>query len=216
MYTQQTLQTIYDKKIIAIVRKIPSGKMKALAEALLAGGINCLEITFDHETPGGIEETLKSISLVKKAFGVSILLGAGTVLSAGEVLLAVREGASFILSPNTDEAVIGETKRQGAVSIPGAYTPTEIVRAWQLGADVVKVFPASIGGPDYIKAIRGPLPHIPLSAVGGVNADNAADFLAAGVKCLGVGGNLANAKWAAEGQFDKIAQAAREYTEKLK
>jgi 2-dehydro-3-deoxyphosphogluconate aldolase/(4S)-4-hydroxy-2-oxoglutarate aldolase len=216
MNAEKTLATIYEKKIIAIVRKIPPDSMEMLMRALLEGGVCCIEVTFDHETSRGHAQTLESIARLKKAFGDSILLGAGTVLAARDVQLAVEAGAGFILSPNTDAAVIGETKRQRAVSIPGAYTPTEILRAWQLGADIVKLFPASIGGIAYLRAVRGPLPHIPLAAVGGVNADNIADFLAAGARCAGVGGNLAGAAWALSREFGKITQAAREYTEKLK
>jgi 2-dehydro-3-deoxyphosphogluconate aldolase/(4S)-4-hydroxy-2-oxoglutarate aldolase len=216
MNAEKTLATIYEKKIIAIVRKIPPSDMEILMRALLEGGISCIEVTFDHESPRGHARTLESIAGLKKAFGDSILLGAGTVLTAQDVRLATEAGAGFILSPNTDPSVIGETKRQGAVSVPGAYTPTEILRAWQLGADIVKLFPASAGGPSYIKAVRGPLPHIPLSAVGGVNTENIADFLAAGACCAGVGGNLANSSWVASGEFARITQAARDYTEKLK
>lgn len=209
------LDEMYEKKIIAIVRGVPSSAMPDVAEAALAGGVSMLEITFDHTSGDGAAETLRSLELLAGKLAGRLSLGAGTVLTPAEVDEAHKCGAGYIISPNVDPAVIARTRELGLVSMPGAFTPTEVVAAHTAGADVVKLFPAVIGGPDYIKAVRGPLAHIPLAAVGGVDADNLADFFKAGVVCVGIGGNLVNAKKVAAGDLASITQSARTLTTRL-
>ena len=143
-----------------------------------------------------------------------MIFGAGTVTSLEMVELAKNAGARFIVSPDTNEAVIRATAAAGMVSMPGALTPTEIVTAHACGADFVKLFPAATQGIAYLKAITAPLNHIRLLAVGGVTEKNAADFLAAGAVGLGVGGNLVNKSWIASGEFDKITACAKEFIKK--
>lgn len=210
------LEAIMETKVIAIVRGIPSTQICDLAGAILAGGLRCLEVTFNHSSKGGIEETLRSIRLLSERFGNEIEVGAGTVMTAEEVNLAKEAGAGYIISPNADEAVIRETRRLELVSIPGAMTATEAACAWSWGANIVKLFPAGILGPDYIKALRGPLGHIPFTAVGGVTPQNTPDFLRAGCVGVGVGGNLVSAKLVSEGKLDEITNTARAYAQAVR
>ena len=187
---QSVLERIYEEKIIAIVRGIPSGKIAALAQALAEGGVSCIEVTFDQTNP---EETLTSLRTIKSELGDRICLGAGTVMTVEQVEQAAQAGAEYMISPNVDEAVIRATKALGKVSIPGAMTPTETAFAYQCGADIVKLFPAGLLGPAYIKAVKTPLKHIPVSAVGNITIENCADFIQAGAVGVGVGGNLVSA-----------------------
>ena len=207
------LERIYEEKIIAIVRGIPSGKIAALAQALAEGGVSCIEVTFDQTNP---EETLTSLRTIKSELGDRICLGAGTVMTVEQVEQAAQAGAEYMISPNVDEAVIRATKALGKVSIPGAMTPTETAFAYQCGADIVKLFPAGLLGPAYIKAVKAPLKHIPVSAVGNITIENCADFIQAGAVGVGVGGNLVSALLVNEGCFSQITATARAYREKLK
>lgn len=210
---QSVLERIYEEKIIAIVRGIPSGKIAALAQALAEGGVSCIEVTFDQTNP---EETLTSLRTIKSELGDRICLGAGTVMTVEQVEQAAQAGAEYMISPNVDEAVIRATKALGKVSIPGAMTPTETAFAYQCGADIVKLFPAGLLGPTYIKAVKAPLKHIPVSAVGNITIENCADFIQAGAVGVGVGGNLVSALLVNEGCFSQITATARAYREKLK
>lgn len=210
---QSVLERIYEEKIIAIVRGIPSGKIAALAQALAEGGVSCIEVTFDQTNP---EETLTSLRTIKSELGDRICLGAGTVMTVEQVEQAAQAGAEYMISPNVDEAVIRATKALGKVSIPGAMTPTETAFAYQCGADIVKLFPAGLLGPAYIKAVKTPLKHIPVSAVGNITIENCADFIQAGAVGVGVGGNLVSALLVNEGCFSQITATARAYREKLK
>lgn len=210
---QSVLERIYEEKIIAIVRGIPSGKIAALAQALAEGGVSCIEVTFDQTNP---EETLTSLRTIKSELGDRICLGAGTVMTVEQVEQAAQAGAEYMISPNVDEAVIRATTALGKVSIPGAMTPTETAFAYQCGADIVKLFPAGLLGPAYIKAVKAPLKHIPVSAVGNITIENCADFIQAGAVGVGVGGNLVSALLVNEGCFSQITATARAYREKLK
>ena len=206
-----TLNMILDKRIVAVIRDVSSGQILPTAEALIGGGIVCLEVTFDSGSKERSEDTLQSIALLKKEFGGDIALGAGTVLTVENVREAAQAGAAYIVSPGADEAVIGETKKQGLIAVPGALTPTEILTAWGWGADIVKLFPASVQGTEYVKAIRGPIRHIPLFAVGGVEAGNAKGFLEAGCAGICAGSNLVNTRWIAAGDYGAIRKLAQEY-----
>ncbi|MBC8536356.1 bifunctional 4-hydroxy-2-oxoglutarate aldolase/2-dehydro-3-deoxy-phosphogluconate aldolase [Feifania hominis] len=203
------LQKIRERRLIAIVRGVSPDDVGPVAEALLAGGIDCLELALDHSREDGVDRTLASIRALDRAFGSRLLLGAGTVLSADEAVSAADAGARYIISPNTDEAVIAATKALGLVSMPGALTPSEAVRAHACGADIVKLFPAGQFGPAYLRALRSPLPHLLFSAVGGVDEKNAADFLRAGACCLGLGGKLVSLPAIASKNFDALTQSAR-------
>lgn len=212
---QMTLQKLLDSKIVAIIRGIETDKMLNLVQALKQGGISCIEVTFDQSSSFGVENTINSIKTLQASFGTEITLGAGTVLTAPQVQMAKDAGASFILSPNTDVAVIQKAKQLGMVAIPGAFTASEAVLAWQSGADIVKLFPMSHVGPSYIQALKGPLSHIRFSAVGGVNEKNAAEFLKAGACSIGVGGNLVNKKLIDAGEFTEIERLAKEYVQAI-
>jgi 2-dehydro-3-deoxyphosphogluconate aldolase / (4S)-4-hydroxy-2-oxoglutarate aldolase len=176
------VQQVMESQIVAIFRGDYGGRWVEYAEALVRGGITTMEITLN--SPGALD----GIRLLNAELGDQIALGAGTVLTANEVKMAVDAGASFIVAPDTDEAVIAESKALGVAVLPGAYTPTEIKRAYVLGADIVKWFPAD--SPDFLRAIRAPLSHIPIMATGGVNLENLVEFLKAGAVAVGIGGQL--------------------------
>lgn len=204
-----TLNTLRREKVIAIVRGIDSSKILDLAQAIRRGGISCMEVTFDQSSRAGIDNTVRAISQLSRAGGLCV--GAGTVMNAEQVRLARAAGATYIISPHVDEEVIAETKRLGLVSIPGALTPTEVVQAYRCGADLVKVFPANSFGPGYIKALMGPLSHIPLLAVGGVRPENCAEYVNMGCVGVGVGGSLVSPKLVDEKRFDEITAVAQAY-----
>jgi 2-dehydro-3-deoxyphosphogluconate aldolase/(4S)-4-hydroxy-2-oxoglutarate aldolase len=180
-----TLQHILHHKIVAIVRGMPPGDLLPIAEALYAGGIRSLEVTLNSS---GALEIIGQLSHVMQD---KMQIGAGTVLSATEAEEAVKAGARFIISPNVDVDTIKMTKQLGIISIPGAFTATEIVLAHKTGADIVKIFPAT-GNVDYIKNLRGPLPHIRLMPTGGVGLENIAEFKKAGAVAYGIGSTLIN------------------------
>lgn len=207
----EVMERIRADKIVAIVRGLEGRHMLALAGALYEGGITMIEVTFDQKDPEKWQDTCSAIKLISEAYAGRMLVGAGTVMTEEQVRLAHAAGAKYIISPDTNPDVIRLTKELGLVSLPGAMTPTECVTAYNAGADAVKVFPAGQLGPAYIKAIRAPLSHIPMLAVGGVNEKNAADFINAGCIGLGVGGMLVNAELVKNGEFDKISALAREY-----
>ena len=211
----QILEKLTKGKIIAIVRGIPSDKIVALATALEKGGINCIEVTFDQSSQEKAQDTLKAIRNISEALGDKVCVGAGTVMTVEQVQQAAAAGAEYMISPNTDQAVIAETKRLGKISIPGAMTPTEAATAYSYGADIVKLFPAGILGANYIKAVKAPLKHIPVTAVGNVNVDNCAEFFRAGAIGVGVGGNLVSLQLVEEGRFDEITAIARSYMDAL-
>lgn len=166
MDRQHVLERLGREKVIAIVRGVGTEEIEAVAQALLAGGISCMEITVDHRTDEGREDTYRSIARLRDRLGETVCLGAGTVLDETETERAVEAGADYIISPNLDQAVVRRTRELGKVSIPGAFTPSEAVQAARWGADIVKLFPVGLLGPAYIRALRGPLPHIPFCAVG--------------------------------------------------
>ena len=205
------IQKVLDKKIVAIVRGVYGQDAVNLAKALYAGGIELLEVTFDQSKPESLNRTSDTVKMLCQELGDKMYFGAGTVTTLEMLNLAKEAGASFIVSPDFNPEVIKATVEAGMVSMPGAMTPTEILTAYRAGADFVKVFPTSGLGSSYIKAVRGPLNHIRLLAVGGVNEKNIAEFLAAGCVGAGVGGNLVNKTWIANGEWDKITALAKEF-----
>lgn len=208
-----TLEQIKRDKIITIIRGLDLENSLSTVEAMRDGGLRLVEITFNQTSAPSV--TANIIASLKQHFQGQMLFGAGTVMTLEQLHAAYEAGAAFILSPNTDFNIIKETKRLGLVSIPGAYTPTEIAAAYEAGADIVKVFPSDAAGPGYIKAIRGPMPHIPLSAVGGVNLENIKDFFLAGVCSVGIGSNIVDKRAVAEKDFDKIRLLSAAYLEKI-
>ena len=202
---------IKEEKIIAIIRHLGAKDAEALCEALYKGGIRLAEITFDPAGTIPAEETAKTISVLRDKFAGKMLIGAGTVLDMDYARIAIGAGAEFIISPNTDPDVIRYTKECGRVSIPGAMTPTEVVSAYRAGADFVKVFPSETLGLKFIKALRAPLPHIPLIPTGGINTGNIADFLSAGAAAVGIGSNLSRNDLVKAGRLDEITALAEEY-----
>lgn len=181
------LSQILHNKIVAIIRGAAPGDTLAIAEALYAGGVRCLEITLNSPS------ALQVIEHIATKMEGRILAGAGTVLTAAEASGAIAAGAKFIISPITDIETIHKTKQLGAVSIPGAFTPTEIFTAYSNGADIIKVFPGT-SGPGFIKEVLAPLPHIPLMPTGGINLENINDFKKAGAVAYGIGKSLVDTK----------------------
>lgn len=204
------INEVLDKKVVAIVQGVYAEDCVRLAQALYEGGITLLEVTFDQSNPAIWHRTTDTISLLNQTLGDKMTFGAGTVTSVELVNLARDAGAKFIVSPDAQEDVIKATVEAGMVSMPGALTPTEVTSAHRWGADFVKLFPVTGLGAAYIKAIRGPLNHIRLLAVGGVSEKNVKEFLQAGCVGVGVGGQLVNKQWVAEGAFDKITAFAKE------
>lgn len=207
----EIITKIKEEKIIAIIRHLGTADAAALCGALYRGGIRLAEITFDPTGALPAEETAAAISALREKFAGKMLVGAGTVLDMDYARIAIGAGAEFIISPNTDPDVIRYTKECGRVSIPGAMTPTEVVSAYRAGADFVKVFPSDTLGLKFIKALRAPLPHIPLIPTGGINAGNISDFLSAGAAAVGIGSNLSRNDLVKAGKFDEITALAEEY-----
>ena len=203
-------EKIKEARIIAIIRGVETEKLIPLAEALYQGGIRFLEITYKDDFSEDLK-TSEKIKLLKTAMGEKMHIGAGTVLSEKQVALTAEAGGEFIISPNTDAAVIKQTKKLGLISIPGALTPTEIVSAKNAGADFVKLFPVTTLGSQYVKAITAPLSSIPLLAVGGVNLTNIQEYLDAGVLGFGIGANIIDKKYVDAEKFDRIEDLARQY-----
>lgn len=207
---KETVETIKKEKIVAIVRGVALPDQKKLAKALYEGGIRVMEITFDQKDPSLWKETAEAISAIRAEWEGKMTVGAGTVVLPEQLDLAYRAGAQLIISPDANEAIIRRTAELGLASLPGAMTPTEILAAYRWGADFVKVFPAGALGLAYFKAIRAPISQVPLLAVGGVDENNLADFLAAGAAGAGIGGNLVKKDWIRAGDFGRITAAARQ------
>jgi 2-dehydro-3-deoxyphosphogluconate aldolase/(4S)-4-hydroxy-2-oxoglutarate aldolase len=193
--------------IVPVIRADSAKKAIAAAEAIVEGGISVLEVTMT--VPGAIEAIRHA---VKNHGHRNVIVGAGTVLDAHTAGHCFDAGAEFLVTPGLDVETVKAANAAGKLIMAGALTPTEIMTAWSAGADFVKVFPASaVGGASYIKAIRGPLPQVPLIPTGGVNLDNAADFLRAGAAALGVGGELVSSSALSSGDMTRITELAKQY-----
>ena len=217
---EEIIRNVYDNKLIAIVRGMEPEYCVKLAEALCEGGINMVEITFNQKSTDHFRATTDAIRAISKELPDKVMVGAGTVLTKEQVDLAKEAGALYItvatVTPSTNTDVIRYAKEQGLVTMPGAMTPSEIETAYEAGADFVKIFPVGNLGAAYIKAVKAPMSHIPVLAVGGVNEKNIAEFIRAGAIGAGVGGNLVNAEWIRNGEFDKITALAREFVTNAK
>jgi len=206
----QIVKRITDAGVVAVVRLAEASQLARVADAIKAGGVDAIEFTMT--TPGA----LKIIETSADRFGDEVLLGAGTVLDAETARAAILAGAQFIVSPITDFPCIELCLRYGKVVMPGTLTPTEILRAWQAGADLIKVFPATAVGPRYIKDVLAPLPQVKLVPTGGVGVANAAEFIRNGAAAIAVGGELVNNKLVKEGRFDELTATARALTDAVR
>ncbi|MDX9974796.1 MAG: bifunctional 4-hydroxy-2-oxoglutarate aldolase/2-dehydro-3-deoxy-phosphogluconate aldolase [FCB group bacterium] len=206
------IQYLTDKCIIAVVRADSGGDdLVEAVKAVAAGGVHCIELTMT--TPGALECLATATKQLKDA---DVLLGVGTVLDAETCRMAILAGAQYVVTPTLSLPAIACARRYGIPIIAGAFTPTEILAAWEAGADMVKVFPASIGGPDYLKAIKGPLPQIPLVPTGGVELDNIGAFIKAGASALAVGGNLVSKKLLASRDLEGLTRNARAFADAVR
>lgn len=204
-------------KLVAISRGVYTDDLVKAVQAVIQGGIKVLEITFDQSNKQtGISNTANSIAQIKERFGQELCVGAGTVMTIEQARAAKEAGADFALAPNTDVEVIKAMKDLGLIAVPGALTPSEISTAFNAGADIVKVFPVSTLGVDYIKAVRAPISHIKLMAVGGVSEANVKSFLDNGFCSAGIGSNIINAKKVANGEFDSILRSTQAFVNAIK
>src|SRR5438094_4563145 len=197
MSRESQLRQVLDCGIVAVVRSPDSQQLVVVVRALADGGVTVVEITMT--VPGALDV----VRQVRQALGERVLLGAGTILDPETARAALLAGAEYIVAPTVNLDVIRLCKRYDKLVFPGALTPTEILTAWEAGADVVKVFPADVVGPAFFKAMRGPLPQIRLMPTGGVDLSTAAEFLQAGACCLGVGGQPVGPRAVGEGNFDR-------------
>jgi 2-dehydro-3-deoxyphosphogluconate aldolase/(4S)-4-hydroxy-2-oxoglutarate aldolase len=208
MKKTEVLKRIRDTGLIPVVRAESSGMAMRAVAALKGGGLDVLEVTMT--VPGALEV----IRALAEEYGAEALIGAGTVLDPETAQACIQSGAQFIVSPALNEATIAFCRDQDVAIFPGALTPTEVVRAWQAGADAVKVFPAgAVGGASYLKALKAPLPQVELIPTGGVSLKTAADFIKAGAMALGVGADLVDPQALREGNSTLITERTRQFLE---
>lgn len=193
--------------IVAVIRAESPDQLVDVADALVAGGVEVMEVTFT------VPRATQVLEKVAAKLGDRILLGAGTVLDPETARAAILAGAEFIVSPTTNPQVIEMCRRYSKLAMPGALTPTEVVTAWQAGADIVKIFPSELTGPRYLKLLHAPLPQVRLMPTGGVSVDTAGEYLKAGACALGVGGALVDPKLVAAGDFAEIERRAKQLVE---
>jgi 2-dehydro-3-deoxyphosphogluconate aldolase/(4S)-4-hydroxy-2-oxoglutarate aldolase len=204
------LEIIYQTGVIAIMRAQSSEQLIAAADAIKAGGVQAIEVTMT--TPGALD----IIAQASEKYGDEVLFGAGSVLDAETARTAILAGAGFVVAPTLDLEVIALCNRYSTPVAPGCYTPTEMLTAWEAGADMVKLFPASVGGPALVKAILAPLPQLNIVPVGGVNLNTAADFIRNGAAALGVGSSLVNQSLLDAGDMAELTRRAEAFREKVK
>jgi len=200
---EEILNRILETKAIAVIRMADSAKLIQVVEAILEGGVECVEITMT--VPGAIQV----IEDVCREIGDRALIGSGTVMDSDTARQTMETGAQFVVGPIFNPEVVEITHQHDCVVIPGAFSPAEIVTAWNAGADVVKIFPATVLGPKYIKDVRGPLPQIRLCPTGGVTVDNAGDWIKAGAACVGIGSDLLDKQAIQDDRFEVLTERAR-------
>lgn len=210
MSKESQLKQVLDCGIVAVVRSPDHQQLVEVARALADGGVSVVEITMS------VPNALDVLRQVKQALGDRLLLGAGTVLDPETARAVFLAGAEYIVAPTLNLDVIRLCQRYDKLVMPGAFTPTEILTAWEAGADIVKVFPAEVVGPAFFKAMRGPLPQVRIMPTGGVDLNTAAAFLKAGACCLGIGSQLVEPDAVAKRNFDRIRELARQYVEIVK
>ena len=213
---QETIRAVEAEKVIAIVRGAAPEQCLKVAQALYDGGIRLMEVTYNQKDPASWQATADAIGAIAKEFEGRMLVGAGTVTNTELVEMTAKAGGRFIISPDCNPDVIRRTRELGLVSMPGALTPTEVMQAHWAGADFVKLFPLGNLGVAYAKAVMAPISHVKMLAVGGVNENNVAEFLQAGLVGAGIGGNLANKKWIDAGEYHKITETAQKLVEAVK
>lgn len=204
---EQQLAQVLDVGLVAIVRSSSPDSLVSVIGALADGGVTVVEVTLT--VPNALEVIRAAAAQLKDR----VLLGAGTVLDTETARMAILAGAEFIVSPTVDLDVIRLCRRYDKLVMPGAFTPTEILTAWEAGADIVKVFPANVLGPTYFQAVRAPLPQVRLMPTGGVDLNNAGEYLRAGACCLGVGSQMVDPKAIAQKDFDFLRGLAWQYTQ---
>ncbi|MNJ40793.1 bifunctional 4-hydroxy-2-oxoglutarate aldolase/2-dehydro-3-deoxy-phosphogluconate aldolase [Paenibacillus fonticola] len=209
MHKEEQLQQLQDSGIVAVVRRPPYYKAIEIADALVEGGVEALEITVDTD------RAYEIIAQLKERYQGRALVGAGTVLNEQAAKTAIDAGADFIFSPILDEATIRLTNQYGRISIPGVMTPTEIAKGHEYGADVLKIFPGSALGVNYIRELSAPLGHIPMMPTGGVTLDNAGQFIRAGAVAVGIGSALTDRSAIEEGRYDKLTELARQFRQEI-
>lgn len=207
MSRDTVVKKISEVGVVAVIRADQGEVLADVTQALLEGGVTAIEVTFT------VPKAHKVLEHVADRFGDQIQLGAGTVLDAETARVAILAGAQFLVAPIVDTATIELAHRYDKAIMPGALTPTEVVKAWQAGADVVKIFPSDLTGPGYLKALKGPLPQVRLMPTGGVNLDTAEAFLKAGACALGVGGSLVEKAAVDSRNWDRIRDLAAQYVE---
>ena len=206
MTKEEIRKRITDVGIIPVVRASSPREALLAAEAVCAGGIPIVEVTMT------VPDAINVIAQLTKSAGPDVLVGAGTVLDAKTARRCLDAGAEFLVSPGFDMPTVKLAQEKGILVIPGALTPTEIIAAWNAGGDLIKIFPCgTLGGPKYIKALKGPLPQVPMIPTGGVSLDNAADFILAGAEALGVGGEFLSASALKAGRTNEISEVARRF-----
>jgi 2-dehydro-3-deoxyphosphogluconate aldolase / (4S)-4-hydroxy-2-oxoglutarate aldolase len=203
----QLLSRIHSSGIVAVIRAPSGDRLADVAEALLAGGVDVMEITFT------VPKAHQVLEQVADRLAGKILLGAGTVLDTETARVALLSGAEFIVSPTVNLDVIRLCRRYDKLVLPGAFTPTEVLTAWEAGADIVKIFPSDVTGPQHLKALAGPLPQVRMMPTGGVNLQTATAFLQAGAYALGAGGALVDPQLVADGDLRSIENRARQFVE---
>ena len=213
---QTVLSLIKRDRLVVIGRGIRTEVLVQAALACAEAGVTLLESTFDHTAADPVRENAARIAALVKTLDGRIRIGAGTVLTSEEVRAAHDAGAEYIISPDTDDAVVAETKRLGMVSIPGAMTPTEVAHAWKIGADMVKLFPADDLGYPFIQNLRGPLGHIPLMATGGVNPVSIPEFLKLGVTAVGTGVSILKRDLIEKEDYDGIRALAKMHVDAIR
>ncbi len=208
MTKEEVRAKIVEVGIVPVVRASSAKDAARAVDAICAGGLPIAELTMT--VPGAIDV----IAQLRKTFGTKLLLGAGTVLDTDTAQRCIDAGAEFVVSPGFDLGTVQLANRQKILVAPGALTPTEVIAAWRAGADFVKIFPCgTVGGANYIKALKGPLPQVPVIPTGGVNLKTAADFIRAGAAALGVGGELVSAAALKAGDTATITEAAKQYVQ---
>ena len=210
MEKSTVIQKVKDLGLLAVIRGPSQELTVQMVEALINGGVLGIEITYS--TPNA-EDVVRTLS---KKFGDQILLGMGTLTNPEQAISARDAGANFLVSPVCERELVTAMVASGLATMAGALTPTEVFQAYSLGTDVVKIFPGSLAGPSYIKALKGPFPYIPMMPTGGVNAGNVADWFAAGVVAVGAGSELCPPQLAKDGKFDEISRKAAEFVHVVK
>ncbi len=209
------LEAVQEHRIVAALRGVPLEQMADVALALGAGGVKMLEITFNQSDADKIRNAQRAIGAVREAVGDTMLVGAGTVMSVSEVEAAKEAGAEYVLSPNLDQGVLQRAKELGMGAIPGAMTPTEVAAAYAGGADLVKLFPCDVLGLAYIRALKAPISHVPILAMGGVNVQNLLDYLHV-VEGVGIGSAIVDKALVESRDYAGLTELAKQFTGQIR